>query len=39
VIKTVTLLGASKATVSKVMSAYTNLGKTSAKRNCGENHH
>jgi hypothetical protein len=34
-IKTATLLGVSKATVSKVMSAYTNHGKaTSAKRNC-----
>jgi transposase len=38
VIKTATLLGASRATVSKVMSAYTNRGKTtSAKRNSGRN--
>jgi CTP-dependent riboflavin kinase len=36
VIKTVTLLGVSRATVSKVMSAYTNQGKTtSGKRNSG----
>jgi hypothetical protein len=36
VIKTVTLLGVSRATVSKVMSTYMNLGKTtSAKRNSG----
>jgi predicted transcriptional regulator len=36
VTKTATLLGASRATVSKVMSAYTNHGKTtSAKRNSG----
>jgi hypothetical protein len=35
VIKTVTLLGACRGTVSKVMPAYTNHGKTtSAKRNC-----
>jgi predicted transcriptional regulator len=34
--KTATLLGVSKAAVSKIMSAYTNHGKTiSAKRNCG----
>jgi C-terminal processing protease CtpA/Prc len=34
VIETATLLGASRATVSKVMSAYTNHGKTtSVKRN------
>jgi transposase len=34
--KTATLLAVSRATVSKVMSAYTNLGKTtSAKRNSG----
>jgi transposase len=38
VTKTATLLGASRATVSKVMSAYTNHGKTiSAKRNSGRN--
>jgi transposase len=37
VTKTVTLLGASRATVSKVMSAYTNHGKTSsAKRYSGQ---
>jgi transposase len=36
VIKTATLLGVLRATVSKVMSAYTNHGKTtSAKRNSG----
>jgi hypothetical protein len=36
VIKTATLLRVSRATVSKVMSAYTNHGKrTSAKRNSG----
>jgi transposase len=36
VTKTATLLGVSRATVSKVMSAYTNQGKeTSAKRNSG----
>jgi hypothetical protein len=36
VIKTATLLGASRATISKIMSAYTNHGKaTSAKRNIG----
>jgi transposase len=36
VIITATLLGVSRATVSKVMSAYTNHGKTtSAKRNSG----
>jgi transposase len=35
-IKTATLLGVSRKTVSKVMSAYTNHGKaTSAKRNSG----
>jgi transposase len=34
--ETVTLLGVSRATVSEVMSAYTNHGKTtSAKRNSG----
>jgi transposase len=34
--KTATLLGVSRATVSKVMSAYTNHGKTAAaKRNSG----
>jgi hypothetical protein len=33
VIKTVILLCVSRATVSKVMSAFTNHGKTSAKRN------
>jgi transposase len=33
--KTSTLFGVSTATVSKVMSAYTNHGKTSAKRNSG----
>jgi transposase len=38
VIKTATLLGVSKATVSKIMSAYTNHGKTTqAKRNSGRN--
>jgi hypothetical protein len=36
VIKTATLLGVLRVTVSKVMSAYTNHGKTtSAKRNSG----
>jgi transposase len=36
VIKTVTLSGVSRATVTKAMSAYTNHGKTtSAKRNSG----
>jgi transposase len=36
VTKTTTLLGASRGTVSKVISAYTNYGKTtSAKRNSG----
>jgi transposase len=36
VTKTATLLGVSRATVSKVISAYTNHGKTtSAKRNSG----
>jgi transposase len=36
VIKTATLLGVSRVTVSKAMSAYTNHGKaTSAKRNSG----
>jgi transposase len=35
VTKTATLLGASRATVSKVMSAYTNHGKTTAKRKSG----
>jgi transposase len=35
--KTATLLGVSRVTVSKVMSAYTNHGKTiSAKRNSGQ---
>jgi predicted transcriptional regulator len=39
VIKTATLLGISRETVSKVMSAYTNHGKTVtlAKRKMGEN--
>jgi transposase len=38
VIKTATLLSVRRATVSKVMSAYTNRGKTaSAKRNSGRN--
>jgi hypothetical protein len=37
VINTATLLGESRATVSKVMLAYTNHGKTtSADRNCGQ---
>jgi hypothetical protein len=37
VIKTATLLGASRATVFKVMLVYTNHGKTtSATRNCGQ---
>jgi predicted transcriptional regulator len=37
VTKTATLLGVSRATISKVMSAYTNHGKTtSAKRNSGQ---
>jgi predicted transcriptional regulator len=35
VTKTATLLGASRATVSEVMQAYTNQVKTSAKRNGG----
>jgi predicted transcriptional regulator len=35
VTKTATLLGVSRVTVSKVMSAYTNHAKTSAKRNSG----
>jgi hypothetical protein len=35
VTKTVTLLGVSRATVSEVMSAYTNPEKTTAKRNSG----
>jgi transposase len=35
VIKSATLLGALRATVSDVMSAYTNHGKKSAKRNSG----
>jgi hypothetical protein len=35
VTKTDEVLGVSRATVSKVMSAYTNLGKTSTKRNSG----
>jgi predicted transcriptional regulator len=35
VIQTATLLGVSRATVSKVMLAYTNYGKTSVKRNSG----
>jgi transposase len=39
-IKTATLLGVSKATVSKVMLAYTNHGKTATtKRNTGRNQH
>jgi hypothetical protein len=38
--KTDTLLGVWRVTVSKVMSAYTNHGKTtSAKRDSGENQH
>jgi predicted transcriptional regulator len=36
VIKIATLLGVSGATVSRVISAYTNHGKTSAKRNSGQ---
>jgi transposase len=36
VTKTATLLGVSRATVSKVVSAYTNHGNTSAKRNSGK---
>jgi transposase len=37
VTKTATLLGVSRVTVSKIMSAYTNHGKTtSAKRNSGQ---
>jgi hypothetical protein len=40
VIKTATLLDVLRATVSKVMSAYINHGKTtSVKRNIGENQH
>jgi hypothetical protein len=40
VIKTVTLLGVSRATVSEVMLAYTNHGKTtSTKRTVRENQH
>jgi IS30 family transposase len=40
VTKTATLLGVSRATVSKDMSAYTNHGKTtSAKRNSGRIQH
>jgi transposase len=40
VTKTATLSGVSRATVSEVMSAYTNHGKTtSAKRNSVENQH
>jgi hypothetical protein len=35
VTKTASLLGVSRVTVSKVMSSYTNRGKTSAKRNGG----
>jgi hypothetical protein len=34
--KTVTLLGASKATVSKVMSAYTNHGRTTSTKRISE---
>jgi hypothetical protein len=40
VTRTVTLLGVSRTTVSKVMSVYTNQGKTtSAKGAVGENRH
>jgi predicted transcriptional regulator len=39
VTKTATLLGASIAAVSKIMSAYTNREIISAKRNRGENQH
>jgi hypothetical protein len=40
VIKTATLLGVSRVTDFKVMSAYTNHGNTtSAKRNSGRNQH
>jgi hypothetical protein len=35
VLTSATLLGVLRVTVSKVMSAYTNHGKTSAKRNSG----
>jgi hypothetical protein len=35
VIKTATLLGLLRATISKVMSAYTNHAKTSVKKNSG----
>jgi transposase len=36
VTKPATLLGVSRVTVSKVMAAYTNYGKTSAERNSGQ---
>jgi hypothetical protein len=36
VTKTATLLGVPRATLSNVMPAYTNRGKTSAKRNSGQ---
>jgi predicted transcriptional regulator len=36
VIETATLLSVSRATVSKVMSVYTNHGKTSTKSNSGQ---
>jgi hypothetical protein len=37
--KTATLLGVSRATVSKVILAHTNLGKTLVERNSGRNQH